>query len=377
MYLHLFTFVTFPAPAFKFIGESPGACDLFFTRRYRLMYEHCHLLFTPNNMLVIIWDFRITDNIKIPLEILVSGIIVDRWGTRNALAAFMAWWSVSNMLHALASTAMGLGVFGTRCGRCDVNKSWHPGSCFTQVIHRAPAEIADYIRKCFNSLPVLQWFRWHKLGSIYDPFGMFFVIFLVNCICVIIADHIKQRNMRRPVFPGAFPSERSTHIHMCFCHCPGRIIFSDLLGQIRGYSQTGSICRFHNLVSDAPHNDWGVIPVAEHHGLNIFLPPFFKVFRIIFHCNAFRSLRIKYHCHHSQFGFFPCIKCFIDYQHTKPVTGIKKEGWWGIMAAANRVKPCFSQKLYLAFLSPVDCCRAKRPIIVVETSSLKLDCFTV
>ena len=42
---------------------------------------------------------------------IVSGILVDRWGTRAALAVFMAWWSVSNMLHAFARSAMQLSFF--------------------------------------------------------------------------------------------------------------------------------------------------------------------------------------------------------------------------------------------------------------------------
>ena len=41
----------------------------------------------------------------------VSGWLADRWGTRIALAVFMAWWSASNALHALAQGAVGLGVF--------------------------------------------------------------------------------------------------------------------------------------------------------------------------------------------------------------------------------------------------------------------------
>ncbi|MEO7143433.1 MAG: MFS transporter [Bryobacteraceae bacterium] len=46
----------------------------------------------------------------------VSGILVDRWGTRNALGAFMAWWSISNMLHAFANTAFQLGAFRVLLG---------------------------------------------------------------------------------------------------------------------------------------------------------------------------------------------------------------------------------------------------------------------
>ncbi|MBL8213392.1 MAG: MFS transporter [Bryobacterales bacterium] len=43
------------------------------------------------------------------LMYLGSGVLVDRWGTRIALAAFVGWWSVSNMLHAFARTAVQLG----------------------------------------------------------------------------------------------------------------------------------------------------------------------------------------------------------------------------------------------------------------------------
>lgn len=40
-----------------------------------------------------------------------SGLLVDRWGSRRALAIFMAWWSTANALHAFASGALGLGFF--------------------------------------------------------------------------------------------------------------------------------------------------------------------------------------------------------------------------------------------------------------------------
>lgn len=39
-----------------------------------------------------------------------SGFLVDRWGARLALAAFIAWWSVANMAHALVAGVWSLGV---------------------------------------------------------------------------------------------------------------------------------------------------------------------------------------------------------------------------------------------------------------------------
>jgi ACS family hexuronate transporter-like MFS transporter len=50
------------------------------------------------------------------LMYLGSGFLVDRWGTRASLARFMAFWSASNMLHALARTAFQLGLFRALLG---------------------------------------------------------------------------------------------------------------------------------------------------------------------------------------------------------------------------------------------------------------------
>lgn len=50
------------------------------------------------------------------LMYLGSGFLVDRWGTRISLGAFMAFWSASNMLHAFAKTAFQLGVFRALLG---------------------------------------------------------------------------------------------------------------------------------------------------------------------------------------------------------------------------------------------------------------------
>jgi len=50
------------------------------------------------------------------LMYLGSGFLVDRWGTRVSLAVFMAFWSVSNMLHAFARSAFQLGFFRALLG---------------------------------------------------------------------------------------------------------------------------------------------------------------------------------------------------------------------------------------------------------------------
>jgi hypothetical protein len=41
----------------------------------------------------------------------VSGLLIDRLGTRIGYALFVAWWSLSAMLHAFARGALSLGIF--------------------------------------------------------------------------------------------------------------------------------------------------------------------------------------------------------------------------------------------------------------------------
>ncbi|MBI1354212.1 MAG: MFS transporter [Acidobacteria bacterium] len=47
---------------------------------------------------------------------IVWGVLIDRWGTRTALAVSMVWWSLANTLHAGARGAMGLGIFRALLG---------------------------------------------------------------------------------------------------------------------------------------------------------------------------------------------------------------------------------------------------------------------
>lgn len=47
---------------------------------------------------------------------IVWGILIDRWGTRTALAVSMIWWSTANALHAGARGALGLGIYRALLG---------------------------------------------------------------------------------------------------------------------------------------------------------------------------------------------------------------------------------------------------------------------
>jgi len=98
-----------------------------------------------------------------------SGLLVDRWGTRRALAAFVAWWSVSNMLHAFARSAMQLGAFrlllgigepGNFMAAARVVSEWYPARerAFVHGLVQAGASVGAVIAP-----PLIVW-----LIEVYD-----------------------------------------------------------------------------------------------------------------------------------------------------------------------------------------------------------------
>ena len=65
----------------------------------------------------------------------VSGVLVDRWGTRLALSVFVSWWSIANILHMLARSAaqlagfrflLGIGEPGNYMAAGKAISEWYP-----------------------------------------------------------------------------------------------------------------------------------------------------------------------------------------------------------------------------------------------------------
>lgn len=94
---------------------------------------------------------------------LVSGILVDRWGTRRALAVFMAWWSLSSVLHAFARTAgelsffrvlLGIGEPGNFMAATRTTSEWYPPKerAFVNGLVNAGAAVGAIV-----SAPLIVW----------------------------------------------------------------------------------------------------------------------------------------------------------------------------------------------------------------------------
>lgn len=97
----------------------------------------------------------------------ISGVIVDRWGTRIALGTFMVWWSVANMLHGLVNNAMQLGAFrfllgagesGNFMAATKASSEWFPAKerAFVNGLVNAGAAVGAIV-----SGPLIVWLYLH------------------------------------------------------------------------------------------------------------------------------------------------------------------------------------------------------------------------
>jgi ACS family hexuronate transporter-like MFS transporter len=115
-----------------------------------------------------------------------SGFLVDRWGSRISLAVFMAWWSVSNMLHMFARTAFGLGIFrvllglgepGNFIGSFKVTSEWYPPKerAFINGLVNAGAAVGAII-----SAPLVVWitihYGWRASFAATGVLGLFWLV---------------------------------------------------------------------------------------------------------------------------------------------------------------------------------------------------------
>ena len=116
---------------------------------------------------------------------IVSGILVDRWGTRVALGVFMAWWSLSNMLHAFARSAFQLGFFrlllgigepGNFMAAAKAASEWYPPKerAFINGLVNAGASVGAII-----AAPFVVWlylnFGWRAAFVITGATGFFWL----------------------------------------------------------------------------------------------------------------------------------------------------------------------------------------------------------
>jgi ACS family hexuronate transporter-like MFS transporter len=115
-----------------------------------------------------------------------SGVLVDLWGTRRALAVFMTWWSAANILHAFARSAFQLGAFRFLLGAGEPGNfmasfraisEWYPAreKAFVNGLVNAGAAVGAII-----SAPLVAWlatvYGWRAAFAITGCFGAVWLI---------------------------------------------------------------------------------------------------------------------------------------------------------------------------------------------------------
>jgi ACS family hexuronate transporter-like MFS transporter len=115
-----------------------------------------------------------------------SGVLTDRFGTRWSLAGFMVWWSVSNALHAFATSAFSLGVFrfllgagesGNFMASIKAVSEWYPAKekAFVNGLVNAGAAVGAIVAP-----PAIVWllhaYGWRAAFVITGALGIFWLI---------------------------------------------------------------------------------------------------------------------------------------------------------------------------------------------------------
>jgi ACS family hexuronate transporter-like MFS transporter len=116
----------------------------------------------------------------------ISGIIVDKWGTRLGLGVFMVWWSVANMLHAFVTSAFQLGVFrfllgvgesGNFMAATKASSEWFPAKerAFVNGLVNAGAAVGAIV-----SGPLIVWlyltYGWRSTFVITGAIGLVWLV---------------------------------------------------------------------------------------------------------------------------------------------------------------------------------------------------------
>jgi MFS transporter, ACS family, hexuronate transporter len=110
-----------------------------------------------------------------------SGFLVDKWGTRFSLACFMGWWSISNILHAFANTAMQFGVYRFLLG---VGEPGNFMAAFKAISEWYPAKEKAFVNGLVNAgaaagaiiaTPLVAWimvrFGWRSAFTVTGAMG--------------------------------------------------------------------------------------------------------------------------------------------------------------------------------------------------------------
>jgi ACS family hexuronate transporter-like MFS transporter len=115
-----------------------------------------------------------------------SGLLVDKWGTRLSLACFMGFWSISNMLHAFANTAMQFGVYRFLLG---VSEPGNFMAAFKAISEWYPAKEKAFVNGLVNAgaavgaiiaAPLVAWlmvrFGWRSSFVITGAMGFVWMV---------------------------------------------------------------------------------------------------------------------------------------------------------------------------------------------------------
>ena len=187
------------------------------------------------------------------------------------------------------------------------------------------------------------------------------MIRLVMLPLIVIASHL---NVVECTVAVLFPSELGSVPEGIDCHCCGTrvVIFIDSKIEVKRYFLTtrdvSPLCYF---ITDAPHDDAGVVAVATHHKSHILHVVTGEILAVVI----------------AAFRFLPLVEHLIDDKHAKAITSIEESLCGQVVAAPHSIVALCFQQLHLMYLRPVDARRTQESVVMMHTASIKFSGFAI
>ena len=236
-----------------------------------------------------------------------------------------------------------------------------PQTCLAKIVDGCPNKVTNDVRVLIYEIPVLCHLLGIRFGTIDDAVGEGVVVSLVEFPCIVVATNLDVLEGTRRV---GFPLETRPVPKLVDGHGGGTGVILLVGCKVEGESyllaarHVGALC---NLVTDAPHDDGGVVTVTAHHEGHVLLVVTSEVLAVIV----------------AALGFFPLVEDLIDDKHANAVASMEESFSRQVVTAANGVIALCLHQLHLADVSTVYAGSTEHSVVMVNATTTEFHGLTI
>ena len=231
-----------------------------------------------------------------------------------------------------------------------------PDARLAQIIDAGPYKVAQDIAVVLGGLVVLPGIARKTLGLHHHTVGHPLVVALCLEYQVVVTHNVVLGSQGVVDVPVAVPGGQG--------RCHGAVLTVDaayVLGHLMCRLDHFYLLALYHFVADAPAEDAGVQTVAQHHGIEVALPP-----------GVYQGVVVVV-----VLLLTPSVEGFVYHQQTQLVAGAEEGFRGGIVRGAHGIESGFLQQSCLAVLGIVVGGGSQKAVVMVHTGAVQLQGLTV